>query len=189
MTEARRKEYKRNGHFDTCIVTVLTVEECNLILKDLKNKEFRPRHSKYQTNSCTINHPLIIEKIQDLIYPEFYRQCGFIQGDLYLLDIFAIKYNQTHNHLPRHTDGSLLSFNILLNCEESFVGGGTRFYPSGQVVMIKQGEALLHSSKVEHEGSMIYSGERIIIVGFIETKRFGSLSKEVMFKMNKNGSF
>ena len=46
-------------------------------------------------------------------------------------DIFIVKYDaEQQAELGKHTDGSIFSFNILLNHESEFEGGGTIFYPS-----------------------------------------------------------
>jgi uncharacterized protein YqkB len=185
MTEARRREYKRHGSFNTCVLPVLDIEECSQLLELLKLDKFEARHSNYKTNSCTVTNELVIDKINSIIFPEFYRQCGFIKGDLFLLDLFCIKYDKQFKLLESHTDGCLLSFNILLNDPGEFIGGGTKFTQSGKVVHIKQGEAVMHCSKEEHEGAEILDGERWVIVGFVETKRLGPYSKEYHFNLSR----
>ena len=46
--------------------------------------------------------------------------------------------------LALHADGSLLSFNVLLNVPADFAGGGTFFEGTGDTHLIAQGDALFH---------------------------------------------
>lgn len=73
--------------------------------------------------------------------------------------------------MQAHTDGCFLSFNVLLNAPCKFEGGGTLFTDKQELVTLKQGEMLLHFSKREHAGVEITSGKRMLLVGFIETRR------------------
>ena len=80
----------------------------------------------------------------------------------------------------------ILSFTLQLNHENEFEGGGIKFTKSGEEFHLEQGELILFRSKIEHQGMRIKSGERIILVGFIETKRRGILSKEYFVNKEKN---
>ena len=66
-----------------------------------------------------------------------------------------------------HTDGSTFSFNVLLNAPTDFVGGGTRFEPTGLVVRPPRGGAVGHSGQVRHSADAITHGERYLLVGFV----------------------
>ena len=97
---------------------------------------------------------------------------GFQPAHLTPRDLFFVKYEArpgVQAGLARHTDGSVLSFNVLLNSAEEFVGGGTHFTHLGRAVTIEQGDCVLHDGKVEHAGVPITSGRRMLLVGFIET--------------------
>jgi hypothetical protein len=86
-------------------------------------------------------------------------------------DLFFVKYEAapgTQSSLDVHRDGSLLSFNILLNDPSEFDGGGTYFEAAQRTITIKQGDMLCHSGQLLHGGHMITRGKRFILVGFID---------------------
>ena len=72
------------------------------------------------------------------------------------------------NSVGPHRDGSVLSFNILLNDSSEFDGGGTWFDHTSQTHHICQGDVLVHSGKLRHAGMPITRGERFILVGFVD---------------------
>ena len=95
-----------------------------------------------------------------------------------------------------HRDGSVISFNVLLNSENDFVGGGTFFEQDqvvqnnmitnknnendittnllkmedvyGKVYTIQRGDVLIHSGKLRHGGYEITNGKRMLLVGFVD---------------------
>ncbi len=69
-----------------------------------------------------------------------------------------------------HRDGSIVSFNVLLNSENEFTGGGTYIEASNTVYTIDRGDCFVHSGKVRHGGETITSGVRYILVGFLDAK-------------------
>ncbi|KAL1865052.1 hypothetical protein Daus18300_007399 [Diaporthe australafricana] len=71
--------------------------------------------------------------------------------------------------LSLHSDGCLLSFSLLLNHHNAFEGGGTFFKGSGETFRVEQGGLLMHDAGLEHAGAKITTGQRIILVGFVET--------------------
>ncbi len=94
------------------------------------------------------------------------------QVTLKINDLFYVRYDgDTENaqrELEAHRDGSLLSFSIALTSPDSFIGGGTRFVGSSQVLRPeKAGDLVLHSGKVLHAGEMVTKGVRDILVGFV----------------------
>lgn len=63
---------------------------------------------------------------------------------------------------------SLLSFSIALTHPDSFVGGGTRFIGSDQLLRPENiGDLVSHSGKILHAGETVTQGVRDIIVGFV----------------------
>jgi len=89
---------------------------------------------------------------------------------LEIIDLFYLRYSAVpgaQRGLSLHRDGSLFSFNVLLNEPSDFEGGGTHFEPSGLTVRLARGAAVAHSGTVEHAGVPITSGERYLLVGFI----------------------
>jgi predicted 2-oxoglutarate/Fe(II)-dependent dioxygenase YbiX len=101
-------------------------------------------------------------------------------------DIFIVKYQaplQDHDQqqtgpqaarqsgLALHTDGSIISFNVLLSEPVDFDGGGTFFSHLGRVVAPDQGEAVVHDGKKQHAGVPITRGVRYLLVGFVEVSK------------------
>lgn len=68
-----------------------------------------------------------------------------------------------------HTDGCLISFNILLNPQSEFEGGGTLFEGIDAPVEISQGDCVVHDAHIKHGGMDITRGTRLILVGFVDT--------------------
>ncbi|KAK7720551.1 hypothetical protein SLS63_009769 [Diaporthe eres] len=113
---------------------------------------------------------------------------GFRPQDLGLKDLFVVCYAGSEESTARkqvgvpvypipskqaslslHSDGCLLSFSLLLNHHDAFEGGGTFFRGSGKTFRVEQGGLLMHDAGLEHAGAKITSGQRIILVGFVET--------------------
>ena len=107
--------------------------------------------------------------------------------DMTYLDFFCAHYQaqgdgQTMNRLEAHRDGSLLSFTVLLTPPDEFEGGGTFFdalrdvnpnvsamLHSGGVIRPSQaGDCVLHSGKLLHGADVVLSGERTVLVGFVD---------------------
>ena len=88
---------------------------------------------------------------------------------LYFRDLFFVKYTaEGHSGLELHRDGSVVSFNILLNGLEDFDGGGTYVEADDEVYSIGQGDCFVHSGKLRHGGQPITRGERLLLVAFVD---------------------
>ena len=181
MTERRRQQFIRNTSFRFLKQTIFSSEQCQQILNNLK-PEYSLRHSAYKTNSQSFNDKGVIEILEQSLFKSV---PGFEKSDLFFLDLFIVKYDSSYPSLGPHTDGCLLSFTLQLNHELQFEGGGLQFTKSDEIFHLKQGELLLFRSKIEHQGLAIQSGQRIILVGFIETKRRGILSKEYFLEQER----
>ncbi|RLN49441.1 hypothetical protein BBJ29_000099 [Phytophthora kernoviae] len=86
-------------------------------------------------------------------------------------DLFFVKYEAREgerSELALHRDGSVLSFNMLLNSADDFIGGGTYFDATKRTVHITQGDVAVHSGKVLHAGAPVLTGQRQILVGFLD---------------------
>ncbi|TYZ64921.1 hypothetical protein PybrP1_001144 [[Pythium] brassicae (nom. inval.)] len=86
-------------------------------------------------------------------------------------ELFYVKYEARRGEraeLGVHCDGSVLSFNVLLNPASEFAGGGTFFEATGETVRIAQGDAVAHSGKVRHAGAPVLDGRRLLLVGFLD---------------------
>ena len=67
-----------------------------------------------------------------------------------------------------HTDGSVFSFNVLLNPPADFDGGGTYFEATRRTVATpREGCAVGHSGQARHGGVAVTRGERYLLVGFV----------------------
>ena len=185
--QARRVKYlrRKNEKLHQVFNEILTRQECLHLLTKVDQPFTSNRHNAFPTN----DKPLRIDgKEADLLraklMPQLSRFYGFLPDDLDFLDLFIVHYSeQGQKGLEMHSDGCLLSFNILLNHESEFEGGGTQFdhlkdLNNNGVISIKQGDCLTHDARIMHAGYPTTKGKRIILVGFVETKRSGSFSKQ-----------
>jgi hypothetical protein len=100
--------------------------------------------------------------------------------------------SRTMDRLELHRDGSLLSFSLLLNSPTDFTGGGTFYdalrdddeslsslssssssstpilYPGGVIRPTHAGDACLHCGKLLHGADTVISGQRTVLVGFVD---------------------
>lgn len=86
-------------------------------------------------------------------------------------DLFCVQYSAApgcQNSLDLHRDGSIISFNILLNSPSCFDGGGTFIEDDDMVYIINQGDCFVHSGKLRHAGAPITRGERYVLVAFVD---------------------
>ena len=134
----------------------------------------KTRHKNYPTTDLPVKSmgrivaPLMNLVVVD-IFPIIAKTFGLNRYLLNIVDLFVVKYDVDYqNHLDFHQDGSIISFNILLN--DDFEGGGTIIrHKTGEVTYESEKcELFIHSGKVLHSGRAVTSGRRYIIVGFIE---------------------
>lgn len=136
------------------------------------------RHSAYSTTDLPLHEVPKLDcflrrhlrrHLLDRVAPSF----GFSSGDdLYFKDLFFVKYEAApgcQNSLQLHRDGSVISFNILLNALTDFKGGGTYFDHCRKVFPIEQGDCISHSGYALHAGNAITQGKRLLLVGFVES--------------------
>lgn len=139
----------------------------------------KTRHKNYPTtdlpvksiNSISIPiYNLTVMNILPLIAKHYKMNLFFLN----IVDLFVIKYDVNgQDHLNKHRDGSIISFNILLNDE--FEGGGTIIDhinddegTTETLYTSEKGDLFIHSGKLLHGGNKITSGCRYILVGFVE---------------------
>lgn len=177
---------------------ILSLKECQHIVEDLIPQQLKTswtnfRHSAFPTIDIPLKTtpclqyliPILYERLIEPIITPYY---GFGPSQLGFRDVFLVLYD-AENHgqyaqtgLAPHTDGSLISFNILINSPDDYEGGGTFFYTESLVnnnnnnkkdgILIKPsntGDCVIHCGKTMHQGVDITKGKRMIIVGFIET--------------------
>jgi len=81
-------------------------------------------------------------------------------------DLFIVKYkHDEQNFLEMHSDGTIISFNILLSEQNDFEGGGTCF-DDGLVIKSEQGDLIIHNGIIRHSGLPITQGTRYLLLGF-----------------------
>jgi hypothetical protein len=129
------------------------------------------RHNNYPTTDIPVNNikPIFkyvlgsLKNIIDKIFG-FYGIPSNISMDI--VDLFIVKYEEgAQNKLDIHTDGSFLTFSIMLSSSKDYEGGGTEFI-DGIQMFLEQGDILVHSGYVKHSGLEVTKGTRYILVGF-----------------------
>ena len=120
----------------------------------------------------------LVERIYPLLRSQFGQFLPDGGKNLRVADGFVVKYDAEggQTELKPHRDGSVLSFNILLNPSSEFEGGGTWFASLDDAVGIEQGEVVSHSSSLLHGGHGITSGKRYIMVCFVILEGYDSWS-------------
>ena len=164
---------------------VLSPSECDTVLAAVEAAASRrggwdrDRHGTYPTTDMPLRDVPEAEALvrsavfRNVIRPlaRHYLPAHFLPELLEWQDAFFVKYDATpgaQRDLNMHTDGSIFSFNLLLNDPSDFQGGGTLFEPTGMVVRPpRRGTAIGHSGQVRHAGVAITSGRRYLLVGFI----------------------
>jgi len=163
-----------------------TVAECETVLRAVtavtdKAGWSTTRHTAYRTMDIPCSEVPEVDRwvrstIEERVFPrmsESYDLPGCAYA-LHFRDLFFVKYcNESGGQpgLDLHKDGSILSFNILLNPAEEFVGGGTYFEHEDKNYCLTQGDCLTHSGKVNHAGTPISSGTRMVLVGFVDARK------------------
>ncbi len=145
---------------------------CNLIIKESEKMDWTTnRHDNYPTTDIPVNS---LTNIKQYLY-ELCEQIIILTNEKYNLseinlkinDLFVVKYEDTQqSHLKFHTDGSIISFNILLNNNTEFQGGGT-YFNDGLTINPNQGDLIIHSGKIKHAGIPLKDGKRYLLVGFL----------------------
>ena len=134
------------------------------------------RHANYPTTDIPVTrikniHILVDNIVKYDILPLFEKYYNISKYFLEYNDLFIVKYDKdAQNKLEKHRDGSLFSFNVLLNDPTEFVGGGTIFEINGEDILVNntQGGVVIHSGKLLHSGNEITYGKRYLLVGFIK---------------------
>ena len=139
----------------------------------------KTRHRSYPTTdipicSIPILKTCVFNYIRHNVLPYFEKYYKVNKYFLDFNDVFIVKYDsEKQSKLNKHRDGTIFSFNILLNDTSNFTGGGTKFYfnsnsdENNLTILNKKGSLVIHSGFIQHEGLPITSGVRYILVGFI----------------------
>ncbi|CAI5711872.1 unnamed protein product [Hyaloperonospora brassicae] len=135
------------------------------------------RHASYQTTDLPCHHVARIDAwvrstLSQRLFPPIMAHYKLPASQrLRFRDLFFVKYaarKGERSDLALHRDGSVLSFNMLLNAADEFTGGGTYFDATKRTVHVSQGDVMVHSGKVLHAGAPVRSGVRQILVGFLD---------------------
>ena len=139
-------------------------------------------HTKRHTAHATTDLPAtelsrpryqaLLESLHAVLLPRLGERYGFPPSRYryQLRDLFFVKYEvkgDAQTALPLHQDGSILSFNVLLNPAQEFTGGGTFFERDQRTYAIEQGDALFHCGGLRHAAAPITAGRRMLLVGFV----------------------
>ena len=159
---------------------VFSTQECQYIVQEAEYIAEQMgwttnRHGNYPTTDIPlIELPstlrflkrTLVERIYPLLRTQFqeFLPPGDAPFKLRVADGFIVKYDAEggQSELKPHRDGSVLSFNIALNPEHEFEGGGTWFNSLNDAVKIDEGQMISHVSGVLHGGNAITSGKRYI---------------------------
>lgn len=159
--------------------SIWTIEECDRITKAVL--EYADTHGGWQTKRHagfpTTDLPSfkivridrwVRDTLETRVFPKIQQHYGIDNRRLGFRDLFFVKYHENQQRgLNLHRDGSVLSFNVLLNSTEDFEGGGTYFQHLDKHFTIQQGDVLVHSGKWQHSGVSITRGIRLILVAFL----------------------
>jgi len=170
---------------------IWTLEECNFVLNALKDAVSKresgwttDRHAAYATTDVPCSEVAEIdawvrESLSKRVFSKLSARHGWPYSEneghfahsqgLYFRDLFFVKYSvDGQAGLSLHRDGSIVSFNILLNKATDFEGGGTYVEADDRAYQIEQGDCFVHSGKLRHGGQPITKGERFILVAFVD---------------------
>ena len=168
---------------------VLTPDECARVLDAVCEAAARrggwgSRHHKHPTADLGVGAVPDVELLlRDALFARLLRPlcsnyfCApFLPEHLRFNDLFFVRYSadaadDAPTSLPLHTDGSVFSFNVLLNSPADFEGGGTCFADGSTLSPPSEGGAVVHSGQVRHGGAPITRGERYLLVGFVGTEQ------------------
>ena len=161
-----------------CYNKIYTPDMCKFIINECEKYANNnggwtlKRHDNYPTTD------LPVEKIQSIfgivletmntVSNKVKKSYGLNESiTIDVKDLFVVKYkDNAQNYLDLHSDGSFLSFNILLSDKNDFEGGGT-YFDDGLTTHLEQGDILIHSSRIKHAGLPITKGTRYLLVGFL----------------------
>lgn len=157
----------------------LSRDLCDTMIYEAENSTFTTkRHKHFPTVDVPLRHMeesyrQFYSMLHSKVYPLARRLYKLKGAKFNIVDLFVVKYTtRGQNELKEHRDGSIISFNILLNPSKEFRGGGTKFGGVNLTVRNEQGGMLLHCGKVKHSGVKITGrgSVRFILVGFLNVQ-------------------
>lgn len=166
-----------NGRHQTYATCDFPLDECETLSTFLEEIDFHEDILSRLSQHYNVD-------MEDMSYLDLF--CAHYQAQDYGGETgVAAARGATMDRLEEHRDGSLLSFTVLLTPPDEFEGGGTTFdalrdvnttnnetssvlYPKGVIRPSRAGDCVLHSGKLLHGADVVTSGERTVLVGFIE---------------------
>ncbi|KDO17497.1 hypothetical protein SPRG_17038, partial [Saprolegnia parasitica CBS 223.65] len=140
----------------------------------------KTRHTSYPTTDLPSyclplgEHYWVQDTLSARLFPSILSRFQLpASTQLSFRDLFYVKYEAAQDaqrDLALHCDGSVLSFNVLLNKRTDFVGGGTYFAPTQTTVHIEQGDVVVHGGRVVHGAAPVTEGKRLILVAFLNVR-------------------
>jgi hypothetical protein len=129
------------------------------------------RHNNYPTTDIPVNSiksifKYVLGSLKNIMDKIFKFYCMPNNISMNIVDLFVVKYEKdAQNKLEIHTDGSFITFSIMLSSSKDYEGGGTEFN-DGIQMFLEQGDVLIHSGYAKHSGLEVTKGTRYILVGF-----------------------
>jgi len=167
-----------NRFLQRCVLNnIYSQDTCNWIINE---SEFYAkenggwttnRHNNYPTTDIPVNNiktifKYVLTSIPNIIDKIYTFYCIPKNISINIVDLFVVKYEKdAQNKLKIHTDGSFITFSIMLSSNKDYQGGGTEFN-DGIQMFLEQGDVLVHSGYVKHSGLEVTKGTRYILVGF-----------------------
>lgn len=163
-----RKDSDRHAAYATCD---FPVEECDSLSSYLEDIDYHERILSQMAEAYGL-------EMEDMTYLDFF--CANYEAKEGDADARRI----TMDRLEPHRDGSLLSYTVLLTPPSNFNGGGTIFdalrdvepaeehngvlHTNGVVKPNNAGDCCLHSGKLLHGADPVVSGQRTVLVAFVD---------------------
>jgi hypothetical protein len=161
-----------------CYNKIYTPDMCKFIINECEKYANNnggwtlKRHDNYPTTDLPVEkiHSIfgLVLETMNTVSNKVKKSYGLNESiTIDVKDLFVVKYkDNAQNYLDLHSDGSFLSFNILLSDKNDFEGGGT-YFDDGLTAQLEQGDILIHSSRIKHAGLPITKGTRYLLVGFL----------------------
>ena len=163
-----RKDSDRHAAYATCD---FPIEECDSLSSYLEDIDYHERILGKMAEAYGL-------ELEDLTYLDFFCANYEAKGGN------ANEARSTMDRLENHRDGSLLSYTVLLTPPSNFSGGGTIFdalrdvepakehngvlHPNGVIRPNNAGDCCLHSGKLLHGADPVVSGQRTVLVAFVD---------------------
>jgi predicted 2-oxoglutarate/Fe(II)-dependent dioxygenase YbiX len=159
----------RHASYATCD---FPVQECDALDTYLQETGFDNRIWEHLSELYGVRY-------EDMSYLDFF--CAHYEAKTDSdADVDSQQQQTTMDRLEAHRDGSLLSFTVTLTPPSEFQGGGTFFdalrdtntdsilQAGGAIRPLRAGDAVLHGGKMLHGAAPVTSGQRTVLVGFID---------------------